>query len=259
MKYFFYLLLFVVLAKVNVANAQSNDLYNVKLKSGLLLKCELLKMVPDSFIVIRQYGQVNTIKYSEIESVEFIQSAAKTSPTVPTRTYQAKPVQPKKNIPDSGLSVGIQTGLCFGQNDDLYPMPTVSVLIRLSLLYSLGNRFQIGVALGLDPYLLNDAIITSMQGEGRFYFIANKPSSPFLHLQAGYGFNIIPATDKIQGGELYTFGFGQSFRDKKDNILSVILAYRSQNLTEEGYDWNNNPVTYHQVFNRLEAKVEFRF
>lgn len=262
MKYFYYLILIVIFFRGGIANAQSNDLYNVKLKSGLVIKCELLKVVPDSFIVIRQYGQVNTIKYSEIESVDFSQAAVRASPAVPVQTVYARPVRRKKSVPDSGLSVGLQTGLCFGTTTE-YSMPTVSILLRLSALYTLDKRWQAGIALGIDPYLQYDAVLTSIQGEGRFHLSKDKAQSTFLHGQAGYGFNIVSSTNRVTGGPCYTAGIGQSFRDRKENIFSIIVAYRSQNITQEMQGWDSRSGdfnrTYHRVFNRLEFKVEFRF
>lgn len=265
MNYFNKFIFVICFFYVTNAGAQNKDLYNVKLKSGLVIKCELLRVVTDSFVVIRQYGQVNTIKYDEIESISFSETRGTSvviSPEESNRSQpvRAKPVQPqRKNIPDKQPSFGVQTGLCFGQTDDF---PTVSILLRLSVLTGITKRLQAGGAVGLDPYLQYNIVLGSVLGDARYYFKKDKPQSPFLHTQFGYGFNFNSHQPAKEGGLTYNFGVGQSFRDNSQNIFSMMLGYRFQKASEEREiwdQWGNRTVTLFHEFNRVEFKVEFRF
>jgi len=235
-------------------HAQNNDLYIVKLKSGLQIKCELVKVIPDSFVTVRQYGLISNIPYGEVVSIHFSESAVKVQPgRQKTKVF-------KKNLPDSGWSIGVQPGFSMGMADDDWL--TSSFQFRLSALKSLSKKWQAGVTVGLDPYAYYGIVLGTVLAEGRYYLEKDKPRSAFFYGLGGYGFNLTSARLGKDGGINLSYGFGKAFRNKNQNIFSYMFGYRLQKAQEDKLVWA--PIgsvnrTYHYVMRRFEFKVEWRF
>jgi hypothetical protein len=241
------------------AKAQNNDLYVIKLKSGLVLKCELINVIPDSIVTIRQYGMISTLKFSEVISIDYSESLVKHEPPGSVPARQRKVIM-KKAVPDSGWSVGLQPGFSMGIADGNWL--TSSFVIKLSVLKSLARRWQAGVVVGLEPYAYYDLAMGTVMGEGRFYVEKEKPKSFFMHTQLGYGFNLTSERTGKDGGVAFSYGFGKSFRNRNQNIFSYMIGFKYQKAREEKIVWG--PIgsvsrTYHYVIKRFEFKVEWRF
>jgi hypothetical protein len=252
MNYFTKIALIISLFCITETRAQNNDLYVVKLKSGLAIKCELVKVVTDSFIVIRQYGLESTIRYDDVVSIEYSESLVKHTPG------RTKKVVIKRNLPDSGWSIGVQPGFCIGLADDDWL--TSSFLFRLSILKTVSPRWQAGITLGLDPYAYYGVLLGSMMGEGRFYLETGRPRAAFLYGQAGYGLSLVSEKPVRDGGLIFEFGMGKAYRNKKQNIFSYMLGYKVQKARHDVTDWNWPGVRYHYYsLRRFVCKVEWRF
>lgn len=235
---------------VNNLKAQTFDLYKVHLKSGIVIKCELLKLIPDSFVVIKQYGLKTNIALKDIDSVVFAESRIES-----LNPYNRMAII-RKNIPDTGWSVGLQPGFSMG---DAGFEPTTSFVARISVLKSNGRHWMYGLNLGLDPYMYYDMAMGVTALEARYLFNVNKPRSMFLTGLGGYGFNLTSPRTGEDGGLMAAFGFGRSIRTQGQNIFSYMFSFKEQRFSEMRRFWPDVERKYNYVLRRFEVKFEWRF
>lgn len=247
MKHFLFFVLFTLAGFKTYA--QHTDLYIIKLKNGMIIKAELVKVVTDSFAIIKQYGLESKIKMSEILDITFNE----TNPTV----YLAKGTPPvlRRNLPDSDWSVGYQVGFTLGLVD--YGA-TSSFVTRFTALKTVARKTQVGFSLGLDPYAAYDFVIGTIAADIRQYFI-NNARAPFVYGYVGYGFNITNSKPIQSGGINYGFGFGQSFRTKRQKTFSFMLGLKGQNAEDYSFFWNGSNNLQYYSMRRLELKLESLF
>jgi hypothetical protein len=258
MNYFIKCLFVISFFYTMQASAQNNDLYVIKLKSGLILKCELINVIPDSIVTIRQYGLTSTLKFSEVISIEYAESLVKYEPAGNSNSVSRhRKIVVKKAVPDSGWSVGLQPGFSIGIADDDWL--TSSFVMKISVLKSITRKWQAGVVMGLEPYAYYGQVMGTVMGEGRFYLEKEKPKALFLHAQLGYGFNLTSERTGKDGGLAFSYGFGKSFRNRNQNIFSYMIGYKFQSAKEERLLSGNIIRTYFYRMRRFEFKVEWRF
>ena len=145
LKLCFGVLLFILFFCINTANAQSYDLYSIKLKSGLILKCELVNIIPDSFVTIRQYGNVSRIKCSEIIWIEY--SGYKKIDSA----YNTPYVRPKvilRKLPDSLWTYGLQLSLNLNFGGPYEE--TAGTQIKFIAMKGVRKGLEAGFCLGFD-------------------------------------------------------------------------------------------------------------
>lgn len=238
--------------------SQHSDLYLIKLKNGLTLKAELIKIVPDSFIVFKQYGLETKLKMSEVIEINF----SETNQYLITK--KGKPIIFKRNLPDTGWSFGYQLGFSGGLiNDFGWTRPTTSFVSRISILKSVYKLNQVGVLLGFDPYAAYEFVIFPIELHGRHYFY-NKPKSPLLYANFGYGLNVSRGNPINNGGLTYSFGLGKSFRTKNQKVFSLMFGIKNQQAQDRLREWNwqtGNSTFYDANFSirRIEFRTELLF
>lgn len=232
-------------------NAQNTDLFKVYLKSGLILKAELVKVIPDSLVQIKQYGMLTNIKFSEIDSLVFDESLMKTIVFNPLN----KPIE-RKHVVDSGWSFGLQPGFTLGIGG--WGL-TSSFTFRTSILRGNGKLAQYGFNLGIDPYILYENAFGVTALEGRQYFKKQSHRSPFVYGTLGYGFNLTsPALGK-DGGVNTSIGFGNGFRTRNGVVFSFMFGYRFQRFRELRNIWRVGDIYTYNNINRFECKFEWRY
>lgn len=264
----------VVLLYALVSGAQNKDLYNVKMRSGLTIKCELISFLPDSMVSIRQYGLVSTIHSREIISIEY--SGFKPQDTqrksnvynAPVRLVKPKPVF--RNLPENVWTCGIQ--LCLNVNG-ITPsretsMQTLGTSVKLSAMTGLGKHLELGFCAGLDAYD-EDWLFGVAASQVRYCILANRYKTPLLYTQLGYGFNFSDGDPIQYGGINFAGGIGMSSRTKAQDIFCVMLGFKLQRLMvdvdpwqwNQGWGWTNTNSTQTLVYTLMgaEAKVEWRF
>ncbi|MCC6817853.1 MAG: hypothetical protein IT245_03050 [Bacteroidia bacterium] len=232
-------------------NAQNSDLYKVYIKSGLVVKAELLKVIPDSMIQIRQYGLVSNIKMKDIDSIVFDESKLPNLNTNRMNVWAQR-----KQLLDSGWSYGFQPGFTLGA--DGWGI-TSSFTFRGSFLKNNLKHLMYGFNFGFDPYLLYEQAFGNISAESRFLFKEKSIRSPFIYSIAGYGFNLTSPALGRDGGVCASFGLGQSFRTRGDLVFSFMIGYKYQRFKEERFIWPTGNVLTYNNLNRMEFKTEWRF
>ncbi|MES2617339.1 MAG: hypothetical protein V4613_05645 [Bacteroidota bacterium] len=248
MRHFILIASFIFVGIIN-CNAQQTDLYIIKLKNGLQIKAELIKVVPDSFAIIKQYGLATKINLSEISEITF----SETNPVAINRPGRLNVI--KRPLPDSGWVCGYQFGISLG-SDGFYP--TSSFVARFNALKRIGKNAQAGFSIGLDPYSYYETALAVTTLDFREYF-NNKPKSMFLYANAGYGFSLTEPNTVKYGGLNFGFGFGRSYRTANQNVFSMMLGYKSQDMKEDYVRWNVPSTIKYISARRMEFKVECLF
>lgn len=245
------LLLFFCFFYINESNAQNNDLYLVKLKSGLTIKCELIKVVPDSFVIIRQYGLESKVNMSDVVNITYSESLFQ------TKTFNGKVKKIKHSLPDSGWSFGIQPGFTIGTDGwDV----TSSFTMRGSFLNSNGKNSMYGFNIGFDPYSYYNTVLGISSVEGRQYISKRNATRTFISGTLGYGWNLSSPRTGIDGGLLWSLGIGNSYRLNNGNIFSYQFGFKTQNFISEDRIWGRiDPIIQHISTKRFEFKVEWRY
>ena len=232
-------------------NAQNTDLYKIYLKSGLVLKAELVKVIPDSIIQIKQYGMLTVLKFNAIDSVVFSESRLPDF----QMAFMKQKIK-RSNILDSGWSLGLQPGFSIGFTEwDI----TSSFIFRASVLKNNGKHLMYGFNFGLEPYSYYEQAFGVADLEGRYYFRANTNRSMFFGSLMGYGFNITSPALGRDGGFNFFAGLGQSFKTRNNVLFSFAFGYKYQSYQVMRNIWQvGNVLTYNRL-NRFETKFEWRF
>ncbi len=255
------------------AGAQNSALYNVKLRSGLLIKCELVKLVPDSFVVIRQYGEISSIPSSEVESIVYAGTVTRTQAAVKVAVIKEKPKLLRRNLPDSAWTIGFQLGPNMSVNlspsSDIYDvLPYPGSSFRLNAMKGISKKVEAGFSVGIDPcldisYTDNIFVMGVLLGDLRFNLRKDRPKTPFLYAEGGYGFNLT-ARDVVKSGGLnMSMGFGSASRTKTQGIYSFMLGLKLQTIRQElfFFTWpdTRQDVYYHYALFGFEMKMEWKF
>lgn len=248
MKHSVFLVLFFLTCMVSTYGQQT-DLYRIKLKNGLIIKAELIRVVPDSFALIRQYGMESKINFSEITDISF----SETNPAMINRLDRQ--VITKRPLPDSGWIFGYQLGASLG-TDEYFPI--TSFVARFTGLKRIGRTTQAGFSCGIDPYSYYETALGVATIDFREY-LKNKPKSMFLYANAGYGFNLTEPNTVKYGGLNFGFGLGRSYRTRHQNIFSMMLGYKSQDIKDYYQPWNRPGYIKYINARRIEFKVECLF
>ncbi len=252
MKNFVKLLLFFCFLIVNESKAQNNDLYILKLKSGLTIKCELVKVVPDSFVSIRQYGLESKVNMSDVVNITYSESLFSTN------TFKSKVKPVKKNLLDTGWSLGLQPGFTIGSGGDWGV--TSSFTFRASMLNSNGKNTMYGFNFGFDPYDFYGTILAPTTLEGRYYIGKPAPARVFFNGNIGYSWNLLSPRTGNDGGLTFGFGVGKSYRLRSGNVFSYQFGYKSQDFKQENFIWWRNETVYQIISaRRIEFKLEWRY
>lgn len=255
MKNFLKLLLLIGIFNIGDVHAQNSDLYILKMKNGLQIKCELVKIVPDSFVMVRQYGLLSKININDIADINYAESIAG-SGTFGSGKNKTKIV--RRPMPDTGWSAAIQPGFTIGSAPGWGA--TSSFTLRGSFLRSDGKRWSYGINTGFDPYSYYDAVVAPVMLEGRYLLQKQNTKPVFITANAGYGFNITSTRTGSDGGFGCSVGMGKSYRLKNQNIFSYMFCYRIQQFKTESWSWWSS---FNQLQNvdtrRFEFRVEWRY
>lgn len=255
MKNLLKLLLLIGIFKFNNISAQNSDLYILKMKNGLQIKCELVKIVPDSFVMVRQYGMLSKINIDDIADINYSESIAGSGSFGGSR---GKIKVVRRPVPDTGWSVGIQPGFTIGSAPAWGA--TSSFVVRSSILRSDGKRWMYGLNIGLDPYSYYEEVIAPVMLEGRYLLQKQNTKPVFIVANAGYGFNITSPRLGSDGGFGCSVGMGKSYRLKNQNVFSYMFNYKIQQFESENWSWWNRINQLHYVdTRRFEFRVEWRY
>ena len=227
-----------------------SDLYIIKLKNGIAIKAELIKVVPDSFVLIKQYGLETKINMTDILTIIYDE----TNPLAYSK--RTRPKVFKRPIPDSGWSFGYQFGFTLGRADIYFT--TSSFVTRLIALKKVGKRTQVGFAAGADPYDFYSIAIGSVSLDARHY-LSKGSNAMFTYGYSGYGFNLSNPNSIKYGGWNYGIGLGHSLRTKNQKVLSIMAGYKRQYAKEESYPRNRPSYTKYLTLSRVEFKLECLF
>jgi hypothetical protein len=248
-------LLAVILIFAGRLDAQNGDLFVFKLKSGLEIKGELLKVIPDSCVVLRQYGLETTINISEISSIKW---SGRTEHFIPSTAPLAYRIA---NLPDSGFYMGASIGGTVGitdVNEDI----TSSFSVQLSALYFVKPRLLTGVSLLLDPYGYYSQAIFSPVVDVRYFPMVKRRKSPLIYGHLGYGFNITsPALGKHGGiNTEFGLGFAKSTRNHNVFLISAGVKYQEFKRKSSVVVWPNvEDRIYHYQLTRVLIKFGWLF
>lgn len=249
------LLLLFCLISISKLSAQNSDLYIIKMKSGLQVKCELVKIVPDSFVIVRQYGLVSKISISDIQDINYSESIAGSGSF---GGIKGKPKVVRRPLPDTGWSLGIQPGFTIGSIQGWGA--TSSFVFRGSLLKSDGKRWMYGFNSGFDPYAFYEEVVGATMLEGRYLLTKNDTKPAFLVANMGYGFNLTSPRTGSDGGFGCSFGIGKSYRLKSQNTFSYMFSYKIQQFKAESWDWWSRSTQLQNIDSRrFELRVEWRY
>jgi hypothetical protein len=256
----FFLFIFTTMI-VNGLKSQNADLYLVKLKSGLIIKCEVLKIVPDSFVKIRQFNFESTIKMSEVQMIEFSETSALFVNKFKEENKSQNRRANLKNIPDSGWNFGLSIGFSLGS---AYYGITSNFVGRANLLRTnkKNDRFMYGPYFAIEPYTLYETAVMTPGVEGRYHFKKNVPKTFFTYSYTGYSLSLTEPNPLTNGGAAFGIGLGKSGRTRAGNIFSMMFGYKHQSLTGQIYLNTRNGWEFTKAFyrlNRFEARVEWRF
>lgn len=254
MKYLRFVFLFSFVFCLNNLISQNADLYLVKLKSGLVLKCELIKVVPDSFVVVKQYGLESKINITEVIEINYSETS---DVFVKNMVNKQAPKAILKNIPDSGWHFAFQIGLALGTKYG--SEPASNFVLRSSVLKSNNKRLMYGFNLGIDPYASYEMVCGITALEGRYMFNKNSKSSGYLVGIGGYGFNLSSVRNGKDGGVHLSAGVGISNRLKSGNIFSYQFGYKYQEAQMESQSWRSAGIMEQFQIKRFEVKFEWRF
>lgn len=255
MKNFIKLLLLTGIFNINHISAQNSDLYILKMKNGIQIKCELVKIVPDSFVMVRQYGLLSKISIKDIADINYAESIAG-SGSFGSGKSRTKVV--RRPIPDTGWTVGIQPGFTIGSIPGWGA--TSSFTVRGSVLKSDGKRWMYGFNAGFDPYSYYEEVVAPVMLEGRYLLQKQNTRPVFLAANIGYGFNITSPRLGSDGGFGCSVGIGKSYRLKNQNTFSYVFSYKIQQFKAENWSWWNSINQLQNVdTRRFEFRVEWRY
>jgi hypothetical protein len=165
----------------------------------------------------------------------------------------------------SGLGFVLEAGVLIGSQSTNYKAPfsfnfMANLTSKTKNIYGLGS----GVEYLGQPFM---PIFVEYK-----YLFSTRKTSPFIFLRGGNLFHLngdannndnitySPYETKInyRGGGSFTIGTGISWA-YEDSETYLSFAYRNAHTSYSQKEYNSQPVTYRNSYNRLEIKFGFRF
>ena len=255
-----HLFLTVVLLLITFAStAQVNTVSTVTLKSGLVIKGEIITLVPDDFIEIKTpIGTSMKIEWKDIQSLDF-----SNSPSYAPKTKK------DYDFNDSSYYFSLAGGFPFGLDQGGYP--SVGFSSSLSIGKAINSKMRVGLVTGYDFYWWpNTGIIPlGIEFQGRFH---EKGYTPYYYVQAGYGFVGYSGLEngwqmgETNGGIFIAPGLGLTAKRKAHSAWFLQLGLKIQKSYSSYWEtiWDNQGGTDAFVeevltFRRFDLKFGFLF
>jgi hypothetical protein len=239
-----YLIAFALMF-VSVCKAQAQKTQDVLfLQNGSEIRGERLPALDSATVRIRTTdGSIWVFTQSEVLKTE-VSELYKTK----------KQVKPTK----SGYFNTTSLGVLAGSNSQNGPAASLNMVNG----YRISPHFSVGLGVGLESYEVGLAPIFV---EGKYYLL-NKPFSPFVAIQSGYGVplsNYKLSNDKSanKGGVMLgaTIGFRKYLTDQVGFIMNVGYRYQENHSEQDNWWWGEATSMIRRYHHRMAFQVGFTF
>jgi len=241
------------------STAQVSSVSTVTLRTGLVIKGEVITLVPDDYIEIKTpMGTNMKIEWKDIQSLDF-----SSSPSYAPKTKK------DYDFSDSSYYFTLAGGFPFGLDQDGYP--SVGFSSSVSLGKSINKKMHVGIVTGYDFYWWpNTGIIPlGVEFRGRFH---EKGFSPYYYVHTGYGFAGYSELEngwkmgETTGGIFIAPGLGLTAKHKPHSAWFLQLGLKMQKTKSSYWEtiWDNTGGTDAFIedaitFRRFDLKFGFFF
>jgi hypothetical protein len=239
------LLLLILLAIPSYLWAQTNTIDVVELNNGSVIKGAILEIVPGE--------KVKILTKCDNTWVFDMKDVARIS-------KENAPSDKKQRFPESSqgyfnlTSIGVLAGPKTNQQIAPFSLETING-------YRFKDKCRLGLGLGLefhgDTYV--PILIDGRVGLGKSQI------SPYFYAQAGYSLPMKKEKENgyngmtLQGGALYSAGFGVEIHLNPMNSINLSLGWREQVLNSEEKLWDGKVNIYKDIIDRLAIRFGFYF
>lgn len=235
----------ILLLSTASATLHAQELDHIYLKSGSVIRGQILELVPDDHVKIQD--MCGNIWYHKIGEVERITSEPVDDPGFPKSRDGFK----------SGFVNMTSIGFLAGSSNNARVAPFS--LVTVNGWRSPAGLF-IGAGLGVEFLDINYfPIFLDLR-----YDLTGKDVVPYLVAKGGYslpGNSDYSENDmdySYQGGALAAVGVGLKIRTREHFAWDVELMYRYQKTSRsEVYEWNMQEYQYTDIYNRIEIRIGF--
>jgi hypothetical protein len=244
-------------------NAQDENHYvQVELKSGPVVKGELIEMVYQEKVELKlPMGDTMVILWDDILELNFINSEVKEE----YRANQVRVKRPPLAYKDSGLYASFDISPPFGR--DYWGDPVMGFSTQVALNKPLRNGHSIGAITGFEFYLWPDIGFIPLGLEWR-YRPKTIGRSPVFSLNAGYGsvafseYSWFTSSSNVKGGLFFSPAIGLTNKKHAKRSWYLRGGYKMQEAftSYEGFVRTGGltvPSTVEETI--VYHRIEFRF
>lgn len=236
--------------------AQNKVKGEIELKSGMILRGEILDVVYDDFVIIRLLNDTTQLEWDKIQSLDvFPQDPLPSKTQIIYSRKLKRPEQPYKAY-SSYVTLDMANRFGIGRYFEMNPG------LSLGLGYTIDSNFSVGTTVGVDFYWDNFTNIYPLGLEGTYRF-NTKGFTPLLKLRAGYGvaqnrpswwWNEVI---EVEGGYFISPSIGLAGKRRDHSGWYINLNSMFTQTTERGFsrvwngqDWIETPISRERIINR---------
>lgn len=238
------LIILIVTFVLGVSNAQAQKKQDVVfLQNGSEIRGERLPALDSATVRIRtQDGSIWVFEQSKVLKIE-----------MRTKYKVKREVTPSK----SGYFNTTSLGILAGSNTQNGPAVSLNMVNG----YRINQHFSVGIGTGLESYEIG---LAPLFLEGKYYLM-EKPFSPFLGVQSGYGipldnYELSTGKKANKGGVMLgtTIGFRKYLTSQVGLVLSFGYRYQENHSEEESWWWGGGSPDTHYFTRRYHHRAVFQ-
>lgn len=231
---------FLILLTVSQLYGQKAD--QVMLKSGSVIRGEIIGMVPDGNVTIDDFaGNTWVFPMGDIEEI---------------RKDELVTTEQSTGFGQGWVNM-TTIGFLAGSGNSMQVAPFT---FQNSLGFRQSNGLYTGLVAGIEFLNINHIpLMADIQ-----YTLRNSEVSPVAILRGGYMLPGKWSDDNYgnelsyQGGPAASFGVGLKIRSKESFAWDISVLYRYMQIRySENNEWNDSEYTYTDIYNRLELRIGF--
>ena len=246
------------------AQDEIKNAVRVELKSGVVLRGELIQITYNERLEIKVPGAENmVIQWDDISELNFIEAEVRQI----NRTSRKKEV---KDFAFNDRKTFFWFDLSVPLGIDAWGDPVAGGVVQAGVAKGLGRRNSLGLTTGLEFYLWPDMVFMpiGLEYRGR---LNSTGASWFYYLQGGYGHVLTSEYDwrnetRAVGGPFIAPGVGITRKTNPKRAWYLKFGFKSQTATADYTDFtwdgfNSIPVRVEEriFYRRLEIKYGFTF
>lgn len=254
----FLIFLSTILLSSNIITAQVIIEDVVYLKDGSMFRGTIREQLPDSIVRIEIIGEnVITLPSKQLDHIEYSVR----------RQIKDASADTVEHFKSRGYFNATELGVMPGTNYTTYyysaiPQASTGFTIQTVNGYRFSRNLLAGAGLGMD---IIGAPMFQLFADGR-YEILNRKATPYIVVNAGYGFPLTPKQGDIysetsyKGGFMWSAGAGMRFNFHREGAFLVSVGYKVDKRTETiSGEWQPYETTNEYTYNRLVMRIGLAF